>query len=180
MKIEDLEHNAQRLWFNASNTSIARGDRYQELFGAYYCPLLAKIIFWIRDVISRGDETKKVHELALNTLLEMAVQLKKSEPRFVFNGDDRFGQYPGCPVLGVSYHAFAGIMITEFNKSKLDDFCKVAVEVQTLFDSLPLFAKYPPLTKESIVNRATGFDRPLVGPTFSDEELKKMQAEKGG
>lgn len=178
MKTIDVENNAQRLWFSCSSTYVAKNERLQELVGAYSCPLFAKLIFWIKDLLSRGSETRKVHDLALKTLQEMQTLMKPEEPRFVFNGDQRYGMYRGCPVLGHSYRELAEKLLTKHSLKKYADIREEAQKVIVQFDALPLFNKYPPLEKERIINAAIAFERPDAGPTFTDKELRQMQTEK--
>lgn len=170
----DIEYNAQHLFFHPAYTCFARDGKYQEI-KPFCFPLLGRLIFKIVDFFRKGAESKKVHDLAIETFVAMEQQMNTDGTRWHFNGDERFGYYRGCPVEGKTYKSLAlHLMNKQHPLSKYQDIQDKAQSIITQFDQLPIFHRYSQLTQKQIINQGIGNENPPSTPSVTEDKIKML------
>lgn len=177
MTPREIETNAQTLYFNFPNSYFAKGNQFKEI-KPFCLPLLGRLIFVVVDFFKRGAESKKVHDLALTTLKAMDKQMDGQWPKWHFNGDERFGMYAGCPVLGHTYKDLAEHLIKDHPVGKYQDIKDIAQSIIVKFDNLSFFNQFPSLTKRDLIQQATYFDQNPNKPSVSKEDVDNIIAAK--
>lgn len=175
MKDLDIENNAQHLYFFRPNSYLTKENQLVEI-----CPpiftFFGRFIFWVTDLCSKGNESKKIHDMTLETLKAMGEQLDREWPRFHFNGDERFEFfYPGCPVKNRTYRELAEFIL---NKHPLGQHADIQQQAEILidkFDNLAFFEKFPPVSKKEIIKCAIDSKKNPEEPSVYQKEIHNLQ-----
>lgn len=110
----------------------------------------------------------------LNTLESMEKNMEGTWSKWHFNGDERYGSYPGCPVLGGTYKGLAERILKKHSISKNEEIKDKLQSIMKKLDNLEIFKIFPELNKDHIIMEAIGFPMSVNEPSVNKTTLNRL------
>lgn len=171
-----INNNGAFLWKFPKGRSVARGHCF-EIVGPLWSPTLGRLIFWLKDLLSWGQETKKLHILVIETLEAMQEQMRKPEPHWHFSVS-----HVGAVPENVTYDMLAEKILDRFpfSQHKLDEIRAEALRIRYQFVQIEHGIEFPLtdyfLIYQKLVNLRFA-DHDVNGPSFSADQITALTAD---
>jgi hypothetical protein len=178
----DVNHNAALLWKFPNGPIVAKGDRLEKLapLGSIW---LGRLVFWIRDWWSKGEETKKVSALTLDTFNNMQSLMKQKDSHWHFV--DYKGEWMGEELTDfVTYEMLAKRFVIEHPHDP--SLTPAAQAIEETFNGIDFTQGIEGVTKEDVIyykisgtilfNANRVYDQ-AEGPSLYPDELAYLKQE---